>query len=143
MHSRNVDVHRSNHEAFSRGDLDAVVFGESIRFTDHARGLVLEGQDEVKGWLEEWKQAFSDARITDADYVDAGEYSVCRFTGRGVNDGPLGPFSATGREVVFPLCEVHRHDAAGRVIEGNIYYDQLTILIQLGHAPAPERATIG
>jgi hypothetical protein len=54
--------------------------------------------------------------------------------GRGTNDGPLGPLPATGREVILPYCEVYHFNAAGKVIAGECYWDQLGLLRQLGVA---------
>ena len=51
---------------------------------------------------------------------------------RGTNDGPLGPFPATGKEWTLPICEMWHFDADGRVVGGEIYYDQVSLLTQLG-----------
>jgi hypothetical protein len=55
---------------------------------------------------------------------------VARFTGQGTNDGPLGPFPATGKEWTLPICELWHFDADGRVVGGGIYY-----AITLEHCP--------
>ena len=45
--------------------------------------------------------------------------------------------SATGRSVSVLWANVFRFDSDGRIIAASAYYDQLTILIQLGHIDAP------
>ena len=87
---------------------------------------------------EGWIQASSDCQVTDARYTDAGETVVARFTCRGTNDGQLGPFPATGKEWTLPICEMWHFDADGRVIGGEIYYDQVSLLLQLGLLPELE-----
>jgi hypothetical protein len=59
------------------------------------------------------------------------------FTGTGRNDGPLGPLPATGREASVPFCETREYDADGKVVRSDLYYDQLTLLEQLGHMQVP------
>ena len=65
---------------------------------------------------------------------------VCTFTVVGTHDGPLGPFPATGRPFTLPLCELWRFDAGGRVIGGDLYYDQASLLAQLGLLALPAAA---
>lgn len=49
----------------------------------------------------------------------------------------MGPFPATGRPVEFAVCELLTYDADGAITGGEIYYDQATILGQLGHLQLP------
>ena len=137
-----VEVHAAKHEAFNTGDLDGCVslFAESATYTDHPRGLVLRGRDEIKQWLSEWKRAFSDARCTDIRYIETENATISRFVGRGTNDGPLGDLPATGREFAIPHCDIFEFDSLGRILTAEHYYDQLSVLQQLGHVAAPEPA---
>jgi hypothetical protein len=36
------------------------------------------------------------------------------------------------------FCEIREHDANGQVVRGELFYDQVTMLVQLGHMPPPE-----
>jgi hypothetical protein len=65
---------------------------------------------------------------------------VCTFTVAGTQDGPLGPFPATGKEFALPLCELWHFDPSGRVVGGDLYYDQVSLLTQLGLMPQPSDA---
>ena len=143
MASRNVETYRAGHEAFNRRDFDAMAkeYAERIRWIDQARGITYRTPQEFKkDFLEGWVQASSDCQVTDARYTDAGEMVVARFTARGTNDGPLGPFPATGKEWALSICEMWDFDADGRVVGGEIYYDQASLLTQLGLLPEPSRA---
>ena len=103
MESRNVKIHRAGHEAFNRRDFRALVeeYAETISWTDHARGITFGTPQEFEDeFLEGWIRASSDCQVTDARYADAGDMVVARFTCRGTNDGPFGPFPATGKEWV-------------------------------------------
>jgi ketosteroid isomerase-like protein len=134
-----VETHRAAHDAFNQADWDRMreLTAGDVAFSDRARGLELRSVDEFQNWAKEWKAGMSDARITAPDYLQAGEYSVCRFIGQGTNDGPMGPAQVTtGRRMELPFCEVVRVQD-GRIVSGEIFYDQLTILTQLGLVEAP------
>ena len=143
MPARNLETYRAGHEAFNRQDFDAMVraYAGSISWTDHPRALTFttprQFQDE---FLAGWVKAFSDCRVTDAVYLDAGDTAVSRFTATGTHDGPLGPLHATGKAIRVPMCEMWHFDSAGRVIGGDLYYDQVTLLTQLELMPAPAAA---
>jgi predicted ester cyclase len=55
----------------------------------------------------------------------------------GTNTGEFGPFAATGRVVSLPWTNVYKFDGNGRIVNVNVYYDQLTIMTQLGHMEGP------
>src|SRR4029453_3110853 len=95
MESRNVETYRAGHEAFNRRDFDAMVkeYAETISWIDQARGITFRTPAEVEEeFLKGGIQAASDCQVPSARYTDAGETVVARFTGRGTNDGPFGPF---------------------------------------------------
>jgi ketosteroid isomerase-like protein len=134
-----VEIHRAAHDAFNERDWERMrsLMAETIAYSDRPRGLELGSFDEFQCWLKELTTGMSDARVNDPDYLEAGEYSVCRFNGRGTNDGPMGPAQATtGKRTDMPFCEILRVKN-GRVTSGEIFYDQLTMLAQLGLAEAP------
>jgi hypothetical protein len=114
----------------------AASFAQNIDYTDTARGLTMQGKEETTSWLDGWKTAFSDARVAEATYLDAGEWTIARFQGQGVNDGPLGDLPATGEQMNLPFCELLRWQD-GKVQEGAIYYDTTSMMVQLGHMQAP------
>jgi hypothetical protein len=134
----NVELHRSAHESMSTQGAEqaGAYFAPDAVYTDVARGLTLKGSDAITGWLAGWKTAFSDARVDRPTYLDAGDWTVARFQGRGVNDGPLGQFPPTRRQMDLAFCELCRWQG-GKVVEAAIYYDSTTMLVQLGHAEPP------
>jgi hypothetical protein len=132
MASTNVEAHRAGHEAFNRRDFAAMTrdYADSISWTDHAQGRTFTTPREFRDdFLAGWVQSSSDIRVTDPRFPDAGTH-----------DGPLGPFPATGREFALALCELWRFDPSGRVVGGDLYYDQVSLLTQLGLMPQPSSA---
>jgi steroid delta-isomerase-like uncharacterized protein len=143
MASRNVETYRAGHEAFNQRDFEAMTrqYADSITWTDRARGLTFRTPQEFKeDFLEGWVSAASDIRITEPRYIDAGQTVLCTFTVVGTHDGPLGPFPATGKEFALALCEMWHFDSSGRVVGGDLYYDQVSLLMQLGLMPQPAAA---
>jgi steroid delta-isomerase-like uncharacterized protein len=143
MTSRNVETYRAGHEAFNQRDFEAMSkqYADSITWTDRARGLTFRTPQEFRdAFLAGWVGAASDIRITDPRYIDAGQTVVCTFTAVGTHDGPLGPFPATGKEFALALCEMWHFDSSGAVVGGDLYYDQVSLLMQLGLMPQPAAA---
>jgi steroid delta-isomerase-like uncharacterized protein len=143
MASRNVETHRAGHEAFNQRDFEAMTrhYADSITWTDHPQGRTFRTPLEFRtDFLPGWVESAPDIRITDPRYLDAGQTVVCTFTVVGTHDGPLGPFPATGKEFALPLCELWHFEASGRVVGGDLYYDQVSLLTQLGLMPQPSSA---
>jgi hypothetical protein len=143
MTSSNVETHRCGHEAFNQRDFEAMTkqYADSIAWTDHPQGRTFSTPQEFKDdFLAGWVVSSSDIRITGPRYIDAGPTVVCTFTAIGTHDGPLGPFSATGKQFALPLCEMWHFDSGGRVVGGDLYYDQVSLLTQLGLMPQPPGA---
>ncbi|MDQ4115645.1 MAG: ester cyclase [Actinomycetota bacterium] len=137
----NVDKHRDAHEAFNRRDWDGVIrdFAADAEYLDHPRGLTVKGAAQFVDYLRSgWVTAFSDAAVTDVRYTDAAERSIAQFAGTGTNDGALGPMPATGRSMNMPFCEIMTYGSDGRIVRGELYYDQVSMLVQLGHMPPPQ-----
>jgi ketosteroid isomerase-like protein len=134
----NIELHQGAHRAMSEEGAEqaAAYMSPDVVYTDVARGLTLKGKEEATGWLSGWKTAFSDARIADASYLEDGDWTIARFQGRGVNDGPLGDLPATGRQLDLPYCELMRW-RDGQAVEGAMYYDTGSLMVQLGHMEPP------
>jgi len=138
MEARNVETYRAGHRAFNHRDFEAMTnqYADSIAWTDHSQGRTFRTPDEFRDdFLAGWAGASGDIMITDPCYFDAGQTVVCTFTVIGTHDGPLGPFSATGKNFALPLCEMWHFDSGGRVVGGDLYYDQVSLLMQLGLMP--------
>jgi len=142
MSSKNVETVRAAHESWNRRDFQGVVrdAADGLVYTDVARNLVLSGRDKFRQWTEDWAKAFSDGRIINPEYIDAGDVVIARFTAEGTNDGPLGLLQPTGGKMSLSLCEIVRFDKQGRTVSGSCYYDRYTLLSQLGHVEPPAAA---
>jgi steroid delta-isomerase-like uncharacterized protein len=143
METSNVEAHRAGHQAFNRRDFQAMTrrYADRIAWTDHAQSRTFTTPQQFRDdFLPGWVRASADIRIVDPSYLDAGQTVVAQFTVTGTHDGPLGPFPATGKAFALPLCELWHFDPNGRVVGGDLYYDQVSLLTQLGLLPQPSSA---
>ncbi len=135
MASKNVDTVRAAHEAWNRRDFDGVVqnVSENVNYTDRARGSTMNSRQQFRQFVEAWAQAFSNGKIVNPQYLEAGDTVIAQFTMEGTNDGSYMGMKPTGRRASVMLCEIVKCDKNGAAISGNIYYDQYSLLTQLGH----------
>jgi uncharacterized protein (TIGR02246 family) len=137
-----AETHRKLHELVAAKQFDRMreYLRDDFSYEDTSRNLTTKTFPEFTDWLGEWFTAFSDARPEEGTYSEGPDFSVSVFHGRGTNDGPMGPFPATGRSMNLLFCEILHYDSDGRGISGEIFYDQLTLLTQLGLAQPPASA---
>jgi SnoaL-like polyketide cyclase len=104
MNSRNVETHRAAHESWNRRDFQEMLRNstEGFAYSDHGRNINLNGRDKFREWAEAWAQAFSDGRIMNSEYIDAGDIVVAQFTAVGTNDGPFGSMNQLGARCHCP-----------------------------------------
>jgi predicted ester cyclase len=132
MASKNVETLRAAHESWNRRDFPAVV-RNTAEGPDHSRNVKLNTRDKFREWAEAWATDFSEARITKPEYIDAGDIVIAQFTAEGTNDGTFGGLKPTGRRMSLPFREICQFDKKGQIVSGGCYYDQYTLLTQLGH----------
>ena len=135
MSAKNVKTLRAAHESCNKRDFAGVVSNavKGLAYTDHSRNITLNTRDKFREWTEGWAKAFSDGRITNSQYIDAGDIVVAQFTAEGTNDGLLGSLKPTGHKMSLAFCEICHFDKEGRMVSGGCYYDQYTLLTQLRH----------
>ena len=136
------DTHRTLHDLFNARRYDEIeaYLAPGFMYEDLSRSLTVKTPGEFTDYLRGWVTALSDATVGSPQYAEGPDHSVCTFHGRGVNDGELGPFAPSGRPMDLVFCEVLHYAADGTVLSGELHYDQLTLLTQLGHA-APHATT--
>jgi steroid delta-isomerase-like uncharacterized protein len=143
MESRNVETYRAGHEAFNQRDFVAMTkqYADSITWTDHSQGRTFRTPQEFKDdFLAGWVGASPDIRITDPRYINADQTVVCTFAVVGTHDGAARTVPRHRQGVRAAVCEMWHFDSSGRVVGGDLYYDQVSLLMQLGLMPQPSSA---
>jgi steroid delta-isomerase-like uncharacterized protein len=126
-------------DAWEKRDFDAIgqLMDEDVAFIDAPRQQTVRGRNAVRDWYASWADACPDA-VAGGKVIAASEDTVAvAGVYAGTNTGPFGPLPATGRSVSMPWANVLRFGSDGKIVGGAAYYDQLTILTQLGHIQAP------
>jgi steroid delta-isomerase-like uncharacterized protein len=133
---------RSLYESWEKRDFDAVeaCFADAVSFHDASRGQVVEGKAAVKDWYASWVTACPDSSAGASVVAASDDTAVFEGVWAGTNTGAFGPFPATGRSVSLPWLNVLRFDSERRIVGEAAYYDQLTVMTQLGHAEPATRA---
>ena len=134
------DTHRELHRMFNERQFAAMRehFAPEFTYEDLPRQVVIKSTDEFLDYLAQgWAASFSDAEVASAEYLEGPDSSVAVFHGRGTNDGSLADFAPTGRTMDVVFTEAMTFGSDGKVQVGRLNYDQLTLLVQLGHMPAP------
>jgi steroid delta-isomerase-like uncharacterized protein len=128
---------RRVYDLIGAGDIDG--FGRHLAddFVDHEElpGLA-PTKDGVLAFFKMQLAAFPDARMDVQDIVASGDKVVARVRYTGTNEGPFMGAPATGKSVDVQLIDIFRFGDDGLAHEHWGVMDQLTMMQQLGLAPA-------
>ena len=133
---------RDQLDAFNRHNEDAFVevIGTNNKSVDIPTGETLTGKEGGREFFRRWHNAFPDGKTTIDDELVSGDTVILRFRGDGTQTGPLGPFPPSKKRASLHFISVNRLDSQGKITESATYYDQLSLLAQLGHIPVPAAA---
>jgi steroid delta-isomerase-like uncharacterized protein len=97
-------------------------------------GDVYDGEAEVRRYYEETRAAFPDQRNELVSLRHADDAVIVEFDLLGTHRGPLRGVPPTGRSFRCRMSAVFEFEGE-RIVCERVYFDQLTILRQLGLAP--------
>jgi steroid delta-isomerase-like uncharacterized protein len=128
---------RSTYEQINAGDIAG--FGDLVAddFVEHQGGPGLPPTKE--GTLEFFRillAAFPDMHTSVEDLIAGGDKTVARVTVTGTHKGEFMGVPPTGTRVDVQLIDIMRFDDAGLVSEHWGVADMLSLMQQLGVAPA-------
>jgi steroid delta-isomerase-like uncharacterized protein len=139
------DVVREHMASENAHDFDSTIgtFAHP-RYELIATGEVYDGEQEVRGYYAESRAAFPDQRNELISLHHAGDTVIVEFDLLGTHLGPLRALPATGRAFRCRMSAFFVFDE-DRIICERVYFDQATIMRQLGVAHDPgsllDRAT--
>lgn len=95
----NVELMKDQVRVMREEGAEAVAarYRDDAVYLDNARGLTLKGKEEITAMVRDWKQAFPDIRAEDAEYFDAGDWTIARFQGRAPTTASSVPFRPRAR----------------------------------------------
>jgi steroid delta-isomerase-like uncharacterized protein len=121
-------------------------FGVTLDTFEHPRyelvatGDVYDGPEEVSGYFEESRRAFPDQRNETRALHHTDDGVMVEAVIRGTHKGALRSLPPTDREYELPILAFFIFEEDRLVCE-RVYFDQLTVLRQLGIARDPTTLT--
>lgn len=132
------DVSDRLSDAINAHDAQAIgtLFAADGVFTEPAGEF--RGREEIVRYWERFFEAFPDLEVHDDFTAESGDTAINEWSAAGTNTGPLetpdGSIRATGKRVTILGCDALTvRDGLIRTHRG--YWDQLTLLTQLGLMP--------
>lgn len=123
--------------AINEHDFDAIdelVAADVVRHSQATPGVEVRNREQLKEFLRQDLTTFPDAHQEIHCMVAEGDKVALYLTLTGTQDGPMGPFPATGRKVEVKFLGIMRVEN-GKVCEIWAEWDNLGVLMQLGHLP--------
>ena len=137
LRKKREEIVREHMDSENRHEFDA-----TLETFDHPRyelvptGEVHDGPEEVMDYFEETRRAFPDQRNELLALHHADDAVLVEAVIRGTHKGPLRSLPPTGREFELPILAIFMFDG-DRLLCERVYFDQLTVLRQLGVARDP------
>lgn len=120
-----------------RHDLAEEFLAESVEF--HGTGPSIIGLTAVVEWFAMFAAAFPDWHSTIDDMVAEGDRVAIRMTSKGTHQGEMEGIPATGKPYTQNAIVIYRL-TNGKIVEGRIQTDMLSMMQQLGLMPTSEAA---
>lgn len=133
-------------KAYNEKDWDAArnSLTPGIVYDEAATNRKAEGVEDVIELWQGWGRAFPDSKATFGEPIVEGDTVVLPVTWRGTHTGPLptpdGEIAPTGKGIEIRACQIVRVEGerAASIVQ---YFDMMTMLTQLGVAPAAAAAS--
>ncbi len=136
---QNVDTVRTMMELINQRDLDAlgtVVADDVHRHSNATPGVVVTSLDDFKAFLETDFASIPDS-VMDIDMIfGGGDKVTVRAYYSGTQTGQMGPFPPSGEAVKLVFIGILRIEN-GKIAEIWVEWDNVSVLVQLGHLPPP------
>ena len=112
--------------------LDELVAPEFTRHSRAAGQPEVRSREQLKNFLRREFEIFPDAEEKIEDLVAEGDKVAARQRFHGTQQGPIGRFPPTNKEMKTDYLAIYRVEN-GRIIEAWAEWDNLSGLQQLGH----------
>jgi len=138
-----ADVVQSKNAAFNAQDAEEVRAWLAPDVEWAAPGGLYRGPDEVIGLFSAFWEAFPDLKISVIRLVEDGSTVITDARAEGTHEGTLhtpgGDIPPTGKRMNFPYLERFEVEG-GLIVSGNLIFDRVELLEQLGVMPVPAPA---
>ena len=128
-------------EAWNRGNLDVIDHLMHPDYTRKQNTTTVQGLQETKQLMTDYRQAFPDMHITIEEELVEGDKIATRYTGSGTHTGTFLGIAPTGKHVTVNAMGFHRI-VDGKRVEDWLIFDGLSLLEQLGVISLPGQAVL-
>jgi steroid delta-isomerase-like uncharacterized protein len=129
---------RGLEEVWNQGKLaviDELVASNATYHDANVPGGKFTGPEGLRQFVQIYRGAFPDVRITIDDQVSEGDKVVTRWTATGTHKGDLMGIKPTNKHATVTGVDIDRFQN-GKVVEAWASYDMFGMLQQLGVVPA-------
>jgi len=128
-------------EAGELDKLDEYIAADYVRHCQATPDIEVTSLAAFKEFLIADREAVPNPKLVHHRLVAEDDLVAFWATYTGIQEGPMGPFPATGKRMEIDFAGMHRL-ADGKIVETWVTWDNLTGLTQLGHfPPGPPEAT--
>jgi steroid delta-isomerase-like uncharacterized protein len=139
---RRESIVREHMDSENRHEFDATLATfDHPRYELIATEEVYDGPEEVARYFEETRRAFPDQRNELVALHHADDGVLVEAIVRGTHKGPLRSLPPTGREFELPILAFFVFEGGDKLVCERVYFDQATVLRQLGIARDPASLT--
>lgn len=137
LRRKREEIVREHMDSENRQEFDATLNTfEHPRYELIGTGEVYDGTEEVERYFAQTRRAFPDQRNELLALHHADNAVLVEAVVRGTHRGPLRSLPPTGREFQLPILSIFLFDD-DKLIGERVYFDQTTVLRQLGIARDP------
>lgn len=126
-------------ECWNQGKVDVLdeIFSPDIIFHNPAaQYLYVQGLDDQKKAINDYRTAFPDFHVTTDALVAEGDKVVGRWTATGTHEGELMGIPPSGKKITWSGSTIYRF-ADGKIVEDWWAYDALGLIQQITALPEP------
>lgn len=127
-------------EAWNRGNLDVIDQHMHPAYTRKENTTTVQGLQETKQLMTNYRQAFPDVHITIEEEIAEGDKIATRYTASATHTGTFMGIAPTGKHVTINGMGFRRI-VDGKIVESWHIFDRLSLLQQLGVNPLPGQAS--
>jgi steroid delta-isomerase-like uncharacterized protein len=119
------------------GSTVAAFMAEDATYEDLALGVLHEGREAIKNFVDEAEQFSKDYAFTSVSEQQSGDRYALEWEMFGTNTGEAGGFPATNKPYRIRGISIGRLDAQGKIKQNRDYWNMADYLVQVGILPAP------
>jgi steroid delta-isomerase-like uncharacterized protein len=134
------DLVQKHYDAVNRGDLETAITIFDVDVEGVTPNGTMNGHDALRQLGEAFRAAAPNQRMEMVRVVETDDTVVVEGVYAGTQTGPLvgraGTIEASGNDFAFTFCDVFTF-RDGLCVSHHIYWDNMSLLAQLGALPAP------